>query len=206
MALFVLRGVVPNSWRWPLLAVGTLPWTALAVLAGFDHPQLAGFALVVAALWVWCVLWTTWPHPTGEALSELRPGAPVRVEMRPGGAGPFDVRDRLLSVRDGRLLLTDPDTGAVDVDIAACDVTVHTSRWKMLHVTWPAGGCWLTPLGASTNVAGAAWNRVLSEHLTAMLAVPTTAAAAPAGWYPDPDGSLQPRWWDGHRWAPPHGG
>lgn len=23
----------------------------------------------------------------------------------------------------------------------------------------------------------------------------------PAGWYPDPDGSDQPRWWDGHKWA-----
>lgn len=29
------------------------------------------------------------------------------------------------------------------------------------------------------------------------------AQLPPAGWYADPDGGGAPRWWDGHRWAPP---
>lgn len=58
----------------------------------------------------------------------------------------------------------------------------------------------------SFGLAGVSLDKPTTQAFAATPSSYGTAAAAPTvppGWYPDPAGGPQPRWWDGHTWAAP---
>jgi Protein of unknown function (DUF2510) len=202
------RGI---DWALGVGLAGTLGIAAFALALGGLLPAWA-FALPLIAPLYLVAWWRAVRMSTGVAL--LAAGAEQgRLRLR-GSLGTGSLlqavgsgRDAELVIADGWVRLTSTSTEAWPA--ASVALGARPSYWvaKGVELQTPSGPRWVSavrPLDPAVYLRTRV-DRPVAEAIGRALAVQRAAypwhVAVPPGWYPDPAGTPQWRWWDGTGWG-----